>query len=320
MMFLEEIVFTRTVKARSRTGWQPKKKKARRGRKSLSIPVAAQVEAEADEVAFAIEEVDQEVEQRVGLKANSIDSGWISPILDLYKHQISLKLHNNTHPRGSAVAGLLEQRKKLHDQLRREAFEDRAVGTVLDGYTPSQFQEACELSLARQDGEEQWLRTRLDFLIGHYYCTRSEDRRNIEMCDMFVLMLDNEGPQACPVMVATFSQGKTNKHGHLAQMGAMRSKQVSTCVLGAMAQYLFYLWEILHEPFLSFNKRADWYNKKLIRGGKTPYEPISYETMLEWGHRIHHLVGIVGNSVLHMPRKKVVQLAELCGVSEEQVR
>ena len=267
-MFLEEIVFTRTVKARSRTGWQPKKKKARRGRKSLSTSVAAQVEAEADEVASTIEKVDQEVERRVGLKANSIDSGWVSPILDLYKHQISLKSHNNTHPRGSAVAGLLEQRKKLHDQLRREAFEDRAVGTVLDGYTPSQFQEACELSLAQRDCEEQWLRTRLDFLIGHYYCTRSEDRRNIEMCDMFVLMLDNEGPKTCPIMVATFSQGKTNKHGHLAQMGAMRSKQVSTCVLGAMAQYLFYLWEILREPFFLLTKGLNGTTKSSLGGAR----------------------------------------------------
>lgn len=139
------------------------------------------------------------------------------------------------------------------------------------------------------------------------------------MCDLFALTLDNEGPQACPIMVATFSRGKTNKHGYLAQMGAMRSKQVSTCVLSATAHYLFYLWEIAGETFPSFNKRSDWYNKKLIRGGKSACVAISYETMLDWGHRLHHLAGIVGNSVLHMPRKKVVQLAELCGVSEEQV-
>lgn len=314
-MFLEEVVFTRTVARKAvRGSSKPAKKKVRRSQTSASIPPVKEIEVEA-----IINDVEDEVERHVGLKVNTIDSAWVSPILDLYKHQISLNLHKNPHPRGSAVSGLLEERKKLHDQLRRDALEDRAMGTVLDGYTLSQFKDACELSLAQNNNHEQWLRTRLDFLIGHYFCTRSEDRRSMEMCDMFVLTLDNEGPQLCPVMVATFSQGKTNKHGHLAQMGAMRSKEVSLCVLGATAQYLFYLWEIAGEAFPRFNQRSDWYNKKLIRGGKTSSAAISYETMLDWGHRLHNLAGIVGNSVLHMPRKKVVQLAELCGVSEDQV-
>lgn len=143
----------------------------------------------------------------------------------------------------------------------------------------------------------------------------------MEFCDLFSIELREEGYQRCPAFIVTLSSGKTNKHGVLTQMGAIRCKEVTTCLLGGLAIYLFHRFELSGEAFPRLNTNKDWYNVKLLRpGGSDLTKQITYNTMLDWCHRLYDEVSIQGASVLHMPRKRVVQMAELMGVTDGQVR
>ena len=310
-MFLEEVVFKRTVRSKGAT--QRSRKKAR---KIADVP-----ENDDDEIVRAVrEDVDAEIEEEMGLKFSTIEAAWVSSVLDLWKGQIAQNLtKDQKHSRGVVLRELLKDRRANENTRRRCKFVDRTVETLLKVYTMNQFRTVCVASLAQPLHTKQWLRTRLDFLLDHFFCTRSEDRRHMELCDMFTIPLEQEGTQRCSAMVITMSNGKTNKHGALNQMGAMRAKQVSECVIGATALHLFYRFEIAGETFPTFNSNQDWFNIKLMRGKKDARTDITYETMLDWGRRFLKLADIRGAAVLHMPRKRVVQVMELCGVGEDQV-
>lgn len=69
------------------------------------------------------------------LTPESIDGGYISPLVDLWTEQSSLGLNPYPHPRGALLRGLMKSLKKEKVKRARETFEDRALGKLNDGYT-----------------------------------------------------------------------------------------------------------------------------------------------------------------------------------------
>ena len=69
------------------------------------------------------------------LTLETIDAGYISPLVDLWTEQSSLRLTTYPHPRGALLCSLMISLKKEKTERAREAFEDRAIGKLNDGYT-----------------------------------------------------------------------------------------------------------------------------------------------------------------------------------------
>jgi hypothetical protein len=68
------------------------------------------------------------------LTPESIDAGYISPLIDLWNEQSGRGVNPYPHPRGALLRGLLKTLKKERAEQEREAFEDRALGKLNDGY------------------------------------------------------------------------------------------------------------------------------------------------------------------------------------------
>ncbi len=84
----------------------------------------------------------------------------------------------------------------------------------------------------------------IDFLLGHYMLTRGGDRRSIEMSDLFTFEFPGEDPTPCMPLILATRAGKQNQHGRLERAGALPSRDPSICILGAVAFYLMYRWDL----------------------------------------------------------------------------
>jgi hypothetical protein len=70
-----------------------------------------------------------------------------------------------------------------------------------------------ETCFQKRKSHEQHLRTALDFLIGHYFLLRGDNRRKLELADLNVVDFPDEAHQPCKAWVAIFDNGKTNSTG-----------------------------------------------------------------------------------------------------------
>jgi hypothetical protein len=80
---------------------------------------------------------------------------------------------------------------------------------------------------------------------GYATVTRGESKRDVQLADLIVIDLQNEGPrpgESALCMIMTMRQGKQNQHGKIEYMGCIRNVDPLICPLSALAFYLFYRW------------------------------------------------------------------------------
>ncbi|KAF1327260.1 hypothetical protein FI667_g7764, partial [Globisporangium splendens] len=106
----------------------------------------------------------------------SIDA-YVKAIVDLYQQQKSLGMNEESHPRGMALRALVDLLKRSEVTRKREAYADRGVGTVLDGYNVEDMKALSSFWLSQQSGVA--LRDRVDFLLGHALLARGESRSTV---------------------------------------------------------------------------------------------------------------------------------------------
>ena len=308
IMFLDEVVYKQVVSVKQKP-WAFKKS-----------CVGTEQELEMMKKSWEEnEELDEEVERLTSLKYKSVESAYISSVMDLWKEQVSQGLIDLTHPCGCALRGLLKEQKQKQDTIWRRAFEDRALGMILEGYMSVQLTNMCNWALEQLTSLEQWLKICLNFLMGHFLCIRGENCMNLELCDMFTVSLLNEGYQTCQALIVTFQASKTNKDGHLRQMRAIWGKDIFVCLLEVLVTYLFYRYDITDESFSDLCNNSTWFNIKVLWGGKDIYTSLEYDTALDWTSHLYTLDNIIGASKCHMPQKRTVQTAEDTSISEGQI-
>jgi hypothetical protein len=82
-------------------------------------------------------------------------------------------------------------------------------------------------------------------LLGYATVTRGESKRDVELADLIMIDLENEGPRPedlAPRVIMTMRQGKRNQHGKIEYMGCIQNIDPVICPLSALAFYLFYCW------------------------------------------------------------------------------
>ena len=85
------------------------------------------------------------------LTPETIEAGYISPLIDLWTEQSSLGLNPYSHPCGALLRSLMISLKKEKANRAREAFEDRAIGKLNDGYTIEEYGWLCSVMLTMKD-------------------------------------------------------------------------------------------------------------------------------------------------------------------------
>jgi centromere DNA-binding complex CBF3 subunit-like protein len=254
------------------------------------------------------------------LTPETIEAGYISPLIDLWTEQNGLGLNPYPHPRGALLRGLaLTLRKEKADQAR-EAFEDRAIGKLNDGYTVEEYHRLCSGMLMKKDQLGPWLRTRLDIQLAHAGVLRSESNRLAELPDLFMHQLGGEEGEGSltSCVVVMFRDGKTLDVGRTDYTGLLRHKDPVLCPLASLALYLFWRFEVAREQPPNFNSRESWYNTKLIPG-KQEQGSLSYETQALWTARAFADAGIHSSKITHTMRGASARIADAQGIPEDQV-
>jgi hypothetical protein len=122
------------------------------------------------------------------------------------------------------------------------------------------------------------------------------------------------------LQLTTSNIGKTNQHGRLEYGAALRHRDYRSCLVGALATYFFWRWHCSGESFPCFRTSQDWYNIKVLkRDNAHLQELLSDSTASAWTRRLYDVSSIKCSKVSHAPRISGTRLAELRGVSEDQV-
>jgi hypothetical protein len=74
----------------------------------------------------------------------------------------------------------------------------------MDGYSHEDMFAFVRSCFQKRKSHEQHLRTALDFLIGHYFLLRGDNRRKLELADLNVIYFPDEAHQPCKAWVAIF--------------------------------------------------------------------------------------------------------------------
>lgn len=285
--------------------------------------------------------------------------GYVSAITDLYQQQRVRGMNTHTSPRESQIKEYIKSLQRADMERQRAQFADKGRDTLLDGYSEAEVTEVCHqlwshgaISASTPNSTECHLRTLIDFLLGHYMLTRGGNRRSAEISDLFTFEFVGEGPTPCFPLIWTTRAGKQNQHGRLETSAALRNKDLLVCPIGALAFYLLYRWDLTDEPFPHLGDRKDWYNIKLLKstwrasaavpitaasevisvGGTSSVPPppaaaagdrnaeLAYNTQYDWASKAFEYAGITAKKVTHAPRGSGAQMAELLGVSEDQIR
>jgi hypothetical protein len=88
--------------------------------------------------------------------------------------------------------------------------------------------------------------------------------------------------------------------------------------MGALAQYLFWRFELAGEPPPDFRTRKSWYKTKLLLG-RVVGEELSYNAQRDTTWRILTAAEATGSKVTHMPRIKGTQDGERLGGEKPEV-
>jgi centromere DNA-binding complex CBF3 subunit-like protein len=231
---------------------------------------------------------DEEPKSELQLMYNTV-RGYVSAIMKLYNHQISMRLHSSPSPHNVAIKAIKTSIARGQHQHRRAEFEDRGIATIKDGYTAKQIPDMTQAVWRNALGprtSEQSFRTNLDFLLGHAMLLRQSNQLPLELPDLFAMDLPKEGQKGtcwCFVVVmdqgkhypslflgfsapASISVGKTNQHGRLEYGAALRHRDHRSCLVGSLAIYLFWRWHRSGEAFPCFRTSPDWFVSIIILG------------------------------------------------------
>ena len=249
---------------------------------------------------------------------------YVSAITDLYREQKALGINCHPSPREDTVRQYLKTLQRRDTKRQKDQFADKGRDTLLDGYSEQDFEQICHQLWAHSEkSPECHFRTLVDLLLGHYMLARGGDRRAAEISDLFTFEFTGEGPTRCMPLIMTTRQSKVNQHGRLETAGALRNRNPQICPLSGLAFYLLCRWDLTDEPFPDFSNRSAWYNIRLLKGsaaGTSSAAQLAYNSQLEWVTKAFRYAGVVSRKKTHTGRPSGAKMAELKGVSEDQIR
>jgi hypothetical protein len=248
-----------------------------------------------------------------------------------YLLALSLGINCFPKPCDDEVTKFIKALQRRDTQLDKLNYIDKGQGTYLDSYSERQFRELCiEVWKASGDPKQSriqvtcYLRTLLDHLLGHFLLARGEDRRAAEISDIHTFEFPDQGVTRCYPLIMTMRGSKTNQFGRLETMGAFRNKDPFICAMGALGYYLLFRWDLTEEEFPDFTDRPRWYNIRLLLSAKPTQKGVTkkmaYSTQLDWTTKIFQLINLNTTKKTHLFRASGAKLAELKGVTEEQIK
>jgi hypothetical protein len=241
----------------------------------------------------------------------------------MYKQQKRAGANSNDDPR-PYIKDLLNNIQNEEHNARRQNMEDRAEGTVAEGYhSNDQVAKVIQYYHTRTLNHGDHLRAALSFLLSHFMLFRGESIRRLELGDLQMVNLENEGIRPnmdCPALLAIMRQGKTNKHNRLETVGCMRNIRVEICPIMALGMYFFWRFHIDNEPFPDLVASKNWYPIKVFKFGDTIGTKWSYNSHNGSVKSALAYANIKSKKTTHINRGSSARMADILGVREAQIQ
>ncbi|KJZ68407.1 hypothetical protein HIM_01944 [Hirsutella minnesotensis 3608] len=290
--------------------------------------ITVAVKTAVDKTELTSEDEEEPFKSALTLKFNTVRT-YGNAITRLWAEQRTRRINGqmlnpSPHPRGFANKAIYRYLLRQTHEKGREEWADRMVGTIKDAYSPAKIPEHTRCAWGLKE-KACGLRTSVDFLFGNHMLLRSSNRRPIELADCFCLECPNEGVKVhnnpTYAFVVVMNQGKTNQNGRIEYGACLRHRDPYACLVGQLAFWLFFRWQVEREPFPDFSRPEKWYNIKILRQQKDrPTAGLSYQTSHAWTRRLYSHVGIKTSKASHAPRVAATQNADMAGVPEAQIR
>mgnify|MGYP001600722398 CR=1 FL=1 len=126
--------------------------------------------------------------------------------------------------------------------LRREQLVDRGAGTLLETYDEEEKVKLASYFFDANSG--LGLLDSAGYLIMRSTMGRGQSIRHLQLADMWIREIPNEGPAPCFVLGLTSTKSKTNQTGRVGITGAMWHRDVNLCAIGTAALWFFWQWEV----------------------------------------------------------------------------
>ncbi len=85
------------------------------------------------------------------LTAQTVESAWVSAVVDIWNEQTAKRQNSYPHPRGQLVRAILKAIEHNRIQQDRASFVDRGVRGLGDGYNLEQLEEMNRIMLEKND-------------------------------------------------------------------------------------------------------------------------------------------------------------------------
>lgn len=154
----------------------------------------------------------------------------------------------------------------------------------------------------------------------HACLLRGESARNLELPDLFSVILEHEGFTDCRALVMIMEQGETNRFGRREFGSCIRHINVEVCPVGALTLYLFYRWCVQMELLPNFLAPEDWYDIKLLKSNKNPTKSMTYRSHYDATIKAFTALGMHTKAKTHAARGSGARMAELAGATDSQIR
>lgn len=181
-------------------------------------------------------------------------------------------MNTHPHPRDPDVKAFLDNKKRETTRIRIENFDDRGVGTLLDGYSTWSDLGKIIASGFRLKNSLKGLRNSAAFALSHVLLLRGDNVRKLDLSNLFAVQLEDESSSGvCHALVASLLRSKTNNEGRTDYSACIRHRDVSCCAIAILSLYLFARWTsdpgwfMYHEPeiFSDLSSSRNWFNIKV---------------------------------------------------------
>ncbi|KAG2784020.1 hypothetical protein PC116_g12836 [Phytophthora cactorum] len=132
---------------------------------------------------------------------------YVNAISDQYSDQQGRGANLHPHPRNSHIKALLSSLKREKHEKNKREYADRGVGYLFNGYcTTNDLVAIPRYYMNLNTGSD--LRKRLSHFLCHACLLRGESARQMELPDLFCVILEHEDFTECRALVMIMEQGK----------------------------------------------------------------------------------------------------------------
>lgn len=228
-----------------------------------------------------------------------------------------MRLHEFPRPNGELIQAILKNHKRDKAKRKRELYEEKGVNTGQDMISREDLKNLSKWHW--NGGTATNLRNRCDLLLSRALISRGQIQRYLELSDLYVQQLPDEGPHGAYALVVNFDKSKTNQDGKDQRAGALRNKEVELCAVGSLALYFFKRFVIDKEPFPDMEHRENWYYTPLFKGAKKS-EAMSYDGQYNAVRTSFKANGIHVSVATHLGRKLGAADADHGGASTDHTK